>query len=293
MLSADANEWSMNFIQSGQDAAGNAIELFYQDLGSGKPVVLIHGWPLSEQMWEYQKLELPQHGLRCVSYDRRGFGRSSKPWSGYVYDTLADDLKAVLDGLDLQDATLVGFSMGGGEVARYMSRHGGARVAKVAFVSAVTPFMLKTDDNPSGVDKSTFDQMIEGLQNDHADFLASFGRKFFGTGMLSASGIAGTSVSEAVLDWTQSLAMRASLKATIDCVRAFGETDFRADLATIEVPALIIHGEDDQTVPIATGGEQTARLLPNARFLRYEGAPHGLMIPKKEKLNRDLIEFIR
>lgn len=283
----------MNFIEAGADASGNKIELFYEDLGTGKPVVLIHGWPLSHEMWEYQTLELPKHGLRCVAYDRRGFGRSSQPWDGYDYDSLADDLKAVLDTLDLQDVMLVGFSMGGGEVARYMSRHGGARVAKVALVSAVTPFMLKTDDNPTGVERKIFDQMIEGLESDRAAFLESFGKKFYGTGMLSASGVTGPSVSDAVLDWTQQLALRGSLKATIDCVRSFGETDFRADLATIRVPALIIHGEDDQTVPISVGGEQTAKQLGRAEFLRYEGAPHGLMIPEKAKLNRDLIAFAR
>ena len=281
----------MNFIQAGGDTGTESVELFYQDLGKGKPVVLIHGWPLSHEMWEYQMLELPKHGLRAIAYDRRGFGRSSKPWDGYDYDTLADDLKAVLDALDLQDVTLVGFSMGGGEVARYMSRHRGARVARVAFVAAVTPFMLKTEDNPTGVDRSTFDQMIEGLEKDRADFLSTFGQKFYGTGMLSAAGVTGLSVSDAVLDWTQMLAMRGSLKATIDCVRAFGETDFREDLKQISVPALVIHGEADQTVPIAVGGEQTAKLLAGSEFRRYGGAPHGLFLPQKDKLNRDLINF--
>jgi non-heme chloroperoxidase len=179
----------MNFIKAGTDSQGHPIELFYQDLGQGSPVVLIHGWPLDSQSWEHQLLELPQHGLRVIAYDRRGFGKSSKPWDGYDYDTFADDLKAVLDELDLQNVTLVGFSMGGGEIARYISRHNGARVAKVAFVSAVTPFMLKTDDNPSGVDKSTFDEMIEGVKKDRADFLADFGKKFFGVGLLDHSAL--------------------------------------------------------------------------------------------------------
>lgn len=283
----------MNFIRTGDETATQPLELAYQDWGTGKPVVLIHGWPVSHEMWEYQSLELAKHGLRTIAYTRRGFGNSSQPWSGYDYDTLADDLKAVLDGLDLNGVTLVGFSMGGGEVARYMSRHGGARVAKVAFVSSVTPFMLKTSDNPTGVDPSTFDQMVEGLEKDRPDFLSAFGKKFYGTGMLSAAGVTGTAASSATLDWTQTLALKGSLKATIDCVRSFSETDFRADLAAIKVPPLIIHGDSDQTVPIAVGGEQTAKLLPHAQFLKYEGAPHGLFISEKEKLNRDLLAFIK
>ena len=277
----------MNLIKSGTDAAGNSIDLAYQDWGTGKPVVLIHGWPVSHEMWEYQALELPKHGYRTIAYTRRGFGKSSKPWDGYDYDTLANDLKAVLDGLDLKDVTLVGFSMGGGEVARYMSRHGGARVAKIVFVSAVPPFLLKTPDNSTGVDKSVFDEIVDGLKKDRADFLASFGKKFYGVGILS------NPVSEATLDWNQMLALAGSPKATIECVRSFSETDFRSDLATIKVPALIIHGDADQTVPIAASGEQTAQLVPHARFLKYEGASHGLFITEKDRLNRDLLAFIK
>ncbi|WP_324676546.1 alpha/beta hydrolase [Hymenobacter sp. GOD-10R] len=276
----------MNFIKAGTDSQGHSIELFYQDLGQGNPVVLIHGWPLDSQSWEHQLLELPQQGLRVIAYDRRGFGKSSKPWDGYDYDTFADDLKAVLDELDLQNVTLVGFSMGGGEIARYMSRHNGARVAKVAFVSAVTPFMLKTDDNPSGVDKSTFDEMIEGVKKDRAEFLADFGKKFFGVGLLDHS------VSQATLDWTQSIALQATPKATVDCIYAFASTDFRQDLASVKVPALIIHGTSDKIVPIETGGEQTAQLLPQAQYLEYDGAPHGLNVTEKDRLNQDLLAFI-
>ncbi|MEJ7666070.1 MAG: alpha/beta hydrolase [Hymenobacter sp.] len=172
----------MNLIKVGQDAHGNSLVLNYVDYGQGNPVVLIHGWPLSAASWEYQLAELPLHGVRAIAYDRRGFGQSSKPWDGYDYDTLADDLKALLDHLDLQNVTLVGFSMGGGEVARYMSRHNGARVSKVVFVSAVVPFMLKTDDNPSGVDKSTFDDMIDNLGKDRFGFLSEFSKGFYGQG---------------------------------------------------------------------------------------------------------------
>ena len=227
--------------------------------------------------------------MACArSLTRAGaFGDSSKPWSGYDYDTLADDLKAVLDGLNLKDVTLVGFSMGGGEVARYMSRHGGQRVSKVAFIAAVTPFLLKTPNNPTGVDQSVFDGIVEGLEKDRADFLESFGKTFYGVGMLSSP------VSTAVLNWTQTLALKGSPKAILDCARSFSATDFRADLATIKVPALIIHGDADQTVPIAASAEQTAKLLPQALFLKYEGAPHGLFISEKDKLNRDLLAFIK
>ncbi len=276
----------MNTIAAGKDSNGTPIELSYTDLGSGRPVVLIHGWPLSHAMWEHQLRELPNHGLRVIAYDRRGFGHSTKPWSGYDYDTLADDLKAVLDQLDLRDVTLVGFSMGGGEVARYMSRHDGARVSRIVLVSAVTPFLLKTDDNPDGVDQSVFDGMTAGLVKDRPNFLASFGEKFYGVGLLSQP------VSEATLQWSQMLALQASPKATLECVRAFSATDFRGDIATIRVPTLIIHGSKDQTVPAPVSADRVAAMLPQARYKVYEGAPHGLMITNNEELTDDLRAFI-
>ncbi|WP_458072252.1 alpha/beta fold hydrolase [Rhodanobacter sp. BL-MT-08] len=276
----------MATINVNQDRSGEPVELFYEDVGSGAPVVLIHGWPVSQQMWENQILTLANKGFRVISYDRRGFGDSSKPWDGYDYDTLADDLKGLLTGLDLTGVTLVGFSMGGGEIARYMSRHGGERVSKVAFISAVTPFMLKTDDNPHGVDKSTFDGMVEGITKDRPDFLEAFAKGFFGVSALHHS------VSSAVLDWNQSLALRASLKATLDCVRSFSETDFRDDLKKISVPTLIVHGKSDKTVPFEASGELTAKLIPSATLKAYDGAPHGLYITHKDKLNEDLLAFL-
>ena len=276
----------MNLVKVGQDAHGNSIVLNYVDYGQGSPVVLIHGWPLSGASWEYQLAELPLHGVRAIAYDRRGFGQSSKPWDGYDYDTLADDLKALLDHLDLQDVTLVGFSMGGGEVARYMSRHRGARVSKVVFVSAVVPFMLKTDNNPSGVDKSTFDDMIQNLGKDRFGFLADFGKKFYGQGLLSHP------VSEGVLNWTAMLAFPASPRATSQCIKAFGETDFRQDMNAINVPTLFIYGSSDDIVPPATGAETAAKLVPNAQLVAYDGEPHGLLITAKDRLNRDLLTFV-
>jgi non-heme chloroperoxidase len=280
----------MSYIKAGTDPFGNDIKLFYQDLGTGNAsstVVLIHGWPLSHEMWDYQLAELPAHGLRVVAYDRRGFGKSSQPWGGYDYDTLADDLKAVLDELDLQNVTLVGFSMGGGEVGRYMSRHGGARVSKVAFISAVTPYLLKTEDNPDGVDKDVFDEITENIQKDRAAFLQTFGKQFYGVNLISHP------VSQAHLDGDFARAYVASHKATLECAKSFAETDFRDDLAQIHVPTLIIHGDADKTVPIEASGERTANALPNAQYIVYEGAPHGLFVTEKDRLTQDLLSFIQ
>ncbi|GAB2768024.1 pimeloyl-ACP methyl ester carboxylesterase [Hymenobacter luteus] len=275
----------MSYIKVGQDANGSDVKLHYIDQGTGNPIVLIHGWPATYEMWEYQLAELPKHGNRVVAYTRRGFGNSSKTWEGNDYDTFADDLNAVLETLNLQNVTLVGFSMGGGEVARYMSRYGGARVARVAFVSAVTPFLLKTDDNPDGADKSVFDDMVENIRKDRFDFLQSFGKKFFGVGVISHP------VSQATLDWMQSMCQLASPRATEQCVYAFAATDFRQDLAALKVPTLVIHGSSDDTVPAKNSGERMTQYVPHAQFVEYSGAPHGLFITEKDRLNRDLLAF--
>ena len=275
----------MNFIQS-HNADGTIVNLYYEDWGSGNPVVLIHGWPLDHQMWEHQMRVLPEMGLRCIAYDRRGFGKSDKPWSGYDYDTFADDLKAVLDQLDLQNVTLVGFSMGGGEVVRYFSRHGGNRVSKVVLLSSIAPFTLQTEDNPDGVPMETLEEMIDNLQEDRPAFLSGFGKMFYGVNIISHQ------VSQATLDWNLSLAMQASPKATIECVHAFGETDFRAEMRTINVPALVIHGGADKIVPIEATGERASQLIKDAKYVVYDDAPHGLFITEKEQLTADLLEFI-
>ncbi len=272
----------MPFIQT-----ADKTQLFYNDWGTGKPVILIHGWPLDGDMWEYQARVLADAGHRVISYDRRGFGRSSQPWTGYDYDTFAADLKAIIDGLDLRDVTLVGFSMGGGEVARYVGRYGTDRIAKVAFVSSVTPFLLKTSDNPDGVDKGTFDEMVDGLKADRPHFLAGFGKTFYGAGMLNFD------ISNELLAWTSQVAMLASPKATIDCVRAFSETDFREDLRKLTVPTLVIHGDEDQTVPIDVSAKRVQEFVPNAELKVYQGAPHGLFFSNKDELNDDLQAFIR
>jgi pimeloyl-ACP methyl ester carboxylesterase len=267
--------------------AADGTEIFYKDWGSGKPVVLIHGWPVNADMWEYQAPVLAEAGYRVVSYDRRGFGRSGQPWSGYDYDTMTGDLAALLDELDLRDVTLVGFSMGGGEVARYLSRHGAkGRVSKAVLVAAAVPFLVKTADNPDGVDRSTFDQMVDGVKADRPHFLAGFGKQFFGAGLLNFT------VTNEILDWSLMMALQASPKATVDCVRAFSETDFRADLAAITVPTLIIHGDADATVPPEVSARRAATMIPGATLVEYPGAPHGLFFTEKDRLNQDLIGFI-
>ena len=224
--------------------------------------------------------ELPDLGLRCIAYDRRGFGASDKPMDGYDYDTLADDLAAVLEKLDLRDVTLAGHSMGGGEVVRYFSRHGGKRVSKAVLISAVTPCLARSKENPAGVDAAVFDDMAAKLKADRPNFLATFLKQVFGAGMLNLS------VSTAFLDWVRGLALQASPQATLACLRSFSLTDFRAEMAKVNVPALIIHGDADKTVPIAATGQEAARLIPNARFALYSGAPHGLFFTAKERLNR-------
>jgi pimeloyl-ACP methyl ester carboxylesterase len=270
----------MPFIET-----SDTTSLFYNDWGTGRPVVLIHGWPLQADMWEYQSVFLASHGLRVIAYDRRGFGRSSQPWTGYDYDTLADDLATVLETLDVHDATLVGFSMGGGEVARCIGKHGSSRVAKAVLVSSVTPYLQKGADNPDGVDKSVFDQMVDGLHNDRPHFLAAFGKQFFGAGLLNFE------VTSEILQWSLGMALQASPKATLDCVRAFAETDFRADLAAVRVPTLVIHGGSDATVPADKSGRLAAALVAGAEYKEYDGAPHALFFTERDRLNRDLLEF--
>lgn len=267
--------------------ADDGTELFYYDWGTGTPVVLIHGWPLTSASWEYQARVLAENGFRVIAYDRRGFGRSGWPFTGYDYDTLAMDLGTVLDSLDLRGATIVGFSMGGGEVARYLGKYGSARVAKAAFVSAVTPYLLKTDDNPEGVDGKVFDSMIENLVKDRPAFLQQFGSMFYGRTLVNHT------VSEPFLEFTQAMALTASPKATIDLVRAWSGTDFRDDLAKIRIPTLIIHGGNDQTVPAEVSARRTAKLVPHAEVIEYNGAPHGLTATHAEKLNADLLAFLR
>lgn len=266
---------------------GEKVKLYYEDLGQGEPVVFIHGWPSSSAMFEYQLSNLPAHGVRCIAYDRRGFGMSSKPWGEYDYNVLADDLKAVLEELDLNDVTLVGFSMGGGEVVRYLSRHGGARVKKVVLISSVVPHMLKADYNPEGVPGEMFEQMAGQIREDRMAFLDEFGKQFFGVNMINHP------VSTPYLEHFRNLASVAAQHATLGCLNAFAYTDFRNDVAAINVPTLIIHGDADKTVPIDATSKKTVEMIPGSQFLTYEGAPHGLFFTEKERLNADLLSFIK
>jgi non-heme chloroperoxidase len=225
-------------------------------------------------------------GFRAIAYDRRGFGRSSQPWSGYDYDTLADDLAAVIEQAGSKDAVLVGFSMGGGEIARYLSRHGGKSVAKAVLVSSVVPYMLKTENNPAGTDASVFQDMAQGISDDRPGFYGDFFKQFYGVGMLSHP------VSPEMLEWTRTMAMQASLKATLECAKSFSTTDFRPDLRAFEVPTLIIHGTGDKTVPIEAAGKAAHAGIAGSTLLEYSGAPHGLIVTEKARLTRDLLEFL-
>ncbi len=260
--------------------------LYIKDWGTGSPVILIHGWPLSADSWDDQAMAIAEAGYRAIAYDRRGFGRSSQPWSGYDYDTLADDLAAVIEQTGAADATLVGFSMGGGEVARYMSRHGGQSVVKAALISSVLPYRLKTTDNPAGTEQAAFDKTAQALRDDRAQFFTEFFRKFFGVGMPS------NQVSDELLAWAQSVAMQASLKATIACQKSFSATDFRGDLAAFKVPTLIIHGTEDKTVPIDASSRAAAKGIAQSTLIEYDGAPHGLFATDKARLSQDLLAFL-
>lgn len=276
----------MKWIESKTEGSEEPVKLFVQDIGQGKPAVFISGWPLSHEMWEYQFNVLPKHGIRCIAYDRRGFGKSDKPWESYDYSTLAADLKAVLDELDLHDVTLVGFSMGGGEVVRYLSKYGSERISKAVLISSVVPYMLQTDDNPNGLPQEVFDGFVENTESDRPKFLAGFAKDFYGNSLLN------NAVSDEILNWHGMLALQASARATTQCIRSFSATDFRNEVSSIDVPVLIIHGDSDKIVPIKISSDITSEMLPGAEYIIYEGAPHGLFVTQKERLNENLIQFI-
>jgi pimeloyl-ACP methyl ester carboxylesterase len=273
-----------------QRASGSYIEtpdgtrLFYLDWGSGNPVVFSHAWALDADLWEYQMTELADHGLRCIAYDRRGHGRSPDPGRGYDFDTLADDLAAVLDRLDLHDVTLVGHSMAGGEIARYLSRHGAKRIARTVLVSAITPLVAKRPDYPEGADPKVYENLIAGLKQDRPALLTGGVALFIGTHR---------EVSPAMSQWIVSHFLRASPKAVIDCMRAIARADFRPDLRAFTMPTLIVHGDADQLNPIDKTARPTARAIRGSELKVYEGGPHGLIITDKERFTQDLLAFVR
>jgi non-heme chloroperoxidase len=265
----------------------DGTEIYYKDWGSGQPVIFSHGWPLDADMWEYQMHFLAERGYRAIAYDRRGFGRSSQPWDGYNYDTFADDLSLLIDRLDLKDVVLVGFSMGGGDVARYIGRHGSSRVAKAVLLSAVTPLFITTQNHPQGVDRSVFDGIKAGILADRPQFLDDFGALFYGTNR------EGSKVSKGMLTQTLSIALLASIKATVDCVTAFSETDFYDDLKKFDVPTLVVHGDDDQVVPFEATGKLAAAAIAGSQLKVYKGAPHATAYTHKDQFNADLLAFLK
>ncbi|WP_426486002.1 alpha/beta fold hydrolase [Flavobacterium sp. 2] len=262
------------------------VKLYVKDYGKGKPVILIHGWPLSNEMWEYQIEFLVQNNYRVIAYDRRGFGKSSQPWDGYDYDTLTDDLNEIIEQLQLDDVTLVGFSMGGGEVVRYFSRYQGKGVTKAVLISSIIPFLAKTEDNPEGRPKEKSETTAASIKEDRIGFLDNFSKIFFGVNIINKP------LSTPLLEYYRNLCSIASPRATLQCGESLNTTDFRDELHTIKVPTLIIHGTDDKNVPIEISSEKTAKAIENNTFITYEGAPHGLFYTEKDRLNKDLLEFL-
>ena len=261
--------------------------LYYKDWGTGRPVIFVHCWALNCDMWQYQMHYLANHGVRCIAYDRRGHGRSSQPGHGYDYDTLADDLAALIEGLDVREVTLVGHHMGGGEIIRYLSRHGTGRIARIVLVGATTPFRLKTADNPEGLAMSAAEQQRAALAKDLPLEFARRASAFFGVGLPNLS------VSPEMMQWMVSQCLQTSLKSLIDLHHTAIETDFRAELRKVTVPTLIIHGDADRNAPIDSTGRKTAHLIAGSQLKVYEGAPSALFITHMDRLNGDLLAFVQ
>ena len=265
----------------------DGTQIYYKDWGKGQPVVFSHGWPLSADAWEDQMVFLGANGYRCIAHDRRGHGRSSQPWNGNEMDTYADDLAALAEALDLKEAIHVGHSTGGGEVARYIGRHGSTRVAKAVLIGAVPPLMLKTAANPGGLPMDVFDGIRAGVLADRSQFFKDLTTPFYGANR------PGSKVSQGLRDsfWLQG--MQCGFKGALDCIKAFSETDFTGDLKKIDVPTLIMHGDDDQIVPIDASARLSAKLVKGATLKIYPGAPHGLCSTHKDLINADLLAFFK
>ncbi len=274
-------------MSTGTITTRDGTTIFYKDWGTGQPVVFSHGWPLNADAWDDQVFYVASQGYRAIAHDRRGHGRSSQPWDGNDMDHYADDLAALLDALDLHDAVLVGHSTGGGEVAHYIGRHGTARLSKAVLVGAVPPLMLKTASNPGGLPIEVFDQIRAGVTGDRSQFYQDLSRPFFGANR------PGSKVSQGVLDMFWLWSMTVGLKAAYDCIKAFSETEQTEDLKRFDIPTLIIHGDDDQIVPIADSALLSAKIVKGATLKIYPGAPHGLTFTHKVQFNADLLAFLR
>ncbi len=264
----------------------DGAQIFFKDWGEGAPVVFSHGWPLSSDSWEAQMLFLAGEGYRCIAHDRRGHGRSSQPWDGNEMDTYADDLATLVQTLNLKDAIHVGHSTGGGEVARYIGRHGIKRVAKAVLISAVPPLMLKTDANPGGLPIEAFDQIRAGVQADRSQFYKDLTTPFYGANR------PGSKVSQGLRDFFWFQGMMGGLRNEYECIKAFSETDFTEDLKKFDVPTLIIHGDDDQIVPIDAAARKSVELIKGARLVVYEGGDHGICSTQKDRVNQELLAFL-
>jgi non-heme chloroperoxidase len=290
-----ANAWPTGACRSTISTGATAMayfttkdgtELYYKDWGTGQPVTFSHGWPLDADAWDAQMFFLAERGYRVIAHDRRGHGRSSQPWNGNEMDTYADDLAELIEALDLTNIVMVGHSTGGGEVARYIGRHGTKRVAKAVLIAAVPPIMLKTEANPGGLPISVFNDIRDGVKNNRSQFFKDLAVPFYGFNRPDAK------VSQGTIDAFWQIGMQGSIKGLYDCVKAFSETDFNDDLKKVTVPALVLQGDADQIVPLDDSGKLSAKIMPNAKLKVYEGAPHGLCTTHADRVNADLLEFL-